>query len=775
MSEYADALPLLNAALADLKKGQLVYDERYAMMDLMSAIEINDARTDTYLHAKGQQEKQQPPLPPFDPSQTLSAEDIVWVTDEILRLEATFLSGHPLSSTLWTCNYLRLSSLATLSGVNPSSTSPPPSALSRIVFRALLLGTLKCSEIVYEEMSKGQVYEHEDVHLTLSSLSFNSLMASCFPPLPPPEPAPISRLALPGQQGLDNPEQPPQERTVSVDDVLRALDEALRWLSAQREGEDGRDESVSMDEEVREALIARVTMRIDLVYVLALLTAPSYSSPAQIKHHLSRLSSYSALFPSASSPSSPSPAPSFTPSPSLLAIFSPSPSVPLLGTPQPPRPVTPLGLEEGYDLLLRETVRDLDRLMSLWEGWTTREEESEGWKEIREYCTAAGRRGGTPYVRSVEQSVIATPSHIFSTSPPPLLTLTFLSTLARLSPILLQRLSLIRSQHETSPAQPAHRVLAWAERTAALFLVPTTAGLSGQNRGRQRRIAVKSAGKFAGLVREAEGDIVPLLIGGGLAPSVGAEEDDLAAVRRIPAAIAAHALEVVLEGLMSGFEEDVGLLREEEEARMEGWWVGERVAVALERLWERLMSGGKGEGEGQEATKYLSEKKAEASAVKEMCRASWMSCALAPSSPPPKFSSPFLSDLAFPPALAARGRFNQRFDWLAKLSTPSTTALSGCENLASWEAYQADLAGMKKDEASALSQAKDTISRVIEHLDTLKAFSAVADRSQQQEWFAALRETATANFAGLGSFGGEEGGRATAPLSWRHSWFAQWT
>jgi len=40
VSEYADALPLLEQAMADLAKGQLVRDDRCSMMDLMSAIEV---------------------------------------------------------------------------------------------------------------------------------------------------------------------------------------------------------------------------------------------------------------------------------------------------------------------------------------------------------------------------------------------------------------------------------------------------------------------------------------------------------------------------------------------------------------------------------------------------------------------------------------------------------------------------------------------------------------------------------------------------------------
>lgn len=38
---YVDAMPLVEAALAELAKGQLIRDERYTMMELMSAIEVS--------------------------------------------------------------------------------------------------------------------------------------------------------------------------------------------------------------------------------------------------------------------------------------------------------------------------------------------------------------------------------------------------------------------------------------------------------------------------------------------------------------------------------------------------------------------------------------------------------------------------------------------------------------------------------------------------------------------------------------------------------------
>ncbi|GAA5843527.1 hypothetical protein JCM11251_001646 [Rhodosporidiobolus azoricus] len=772
MSEYADALPLLNAALVDLKKGQLVYDERYAMMDLMAAIEINDARTDTYLHAKRQQESQEPPLPPFDPCQSLDAEEIVWVSDEILRLEATFLSGHPLASTLWTCNYLRPSSLTSLCGTDSSTPSFTPSPLTT-VFRALLLATLKSCEIVYEEMSKGRVYEHEDVHLPLSSLSFNSLMASCFPPVPTPPPSSRSPLALPGQS-VDNPlaQPPPAERTVSVDDVLKALDEALQWLNEQREGAEEKEGQGEMTEQAREALITRVTMRIDLLYVLALLTAPSYSSPSQITHHLTRLASYPSLFPSAtaSSPSSPPSTSSFIPSPALLSTFHPSSSVPLLGTQQPPRPVTPLSVGEAYDLFLRETVDDLQDLMELWQGWMERKAEGEGWKGVRKYARMAGRKGGSPYIRSVRQSVIATPSNLFSTSPPLHLSLTFLFTLTSLSPLLLQRLS-----HLRPTSAPAHAVLSWAERLASQFLVPTTSALAGQNRGRQRRIVVKSVAAFAELVREAEEEVVPLLdMDGGLAQSVGAQEDDLRAIRRIPLAMAAHAIDVVLEALLSGFEAEVGLLREEEEARREGWWIGERVAGELVKLWDVLLSA-TDVAKSWEGREYVEEKRAEAKVIEQMCRGSLKISVLSQTAPPAKFSLPFLSDLAFPSSATTRGRFNQRFDWLSRLCTPSTAALVTFVTLVTWTAYQADLAQVGEDKSSLISDAKTAFTQAVEELGKLERQPCLPVPPQRQrESFVDMRETAQANLAYLDSFDGEKSNSKPAQLRWHSGWFARW-
>ncbi|GAA5890819.1 hypothetical protein JCM8208_003063 [Rhodotorula glutinis] len=618
VSEYADALPLLEQAMADLAKGQLVRDERCSMMDLMSAIEINDARTDTFLHSQKERQRESS-LPPFDPALPLSAQDVVWLHDEVLRLEATFHAGYGLASTLWTCNYLRADSLAAVSGFAPStsaSATDGQSQLRTVVLRALLLGVLKSTQIVWEELSKNQVYEHEDVHLSRGSLSFNTLMAACYAPSLPP-PAPASPLVMPGQ-GQDDPPQPP-ERLVSTDDVLRDLDDALRWLQKEEQVQ-----AEWLSDEAREKLVARVTLRIDLLYPIALLTSPAHTSPSAISHHLDRLLSYSSLFPSASAPSPPDTT-SYDPPPALRAAFHPSATVPLLATQQPPRPVDILPLDAAYDVW-RRVVDDLGELMALWELWRRGDG---GWRELHEWSRKRARVEAQPYVRSLQQSLISTPTHLFHVNPLSSLGTSFLILTTPLPASFTSTLSLLLS-HESHPTQPAHALLAFLERLSAK-LAQFAHALAGQNRGRQRRWVIKSLGTWDELVREADGD-ARRLVGEVLAAVEHVlPEGDGARVRRaarlLGTAVSAHAHELALETLLSGFEDAVGLFgggggpSGAGGGGAEAWWVGARVARRLAAVWDLLV--GK-KAEGGFGREYLTGKRSEARAVEAVCSACWL-------------------------------------------------------------------------------------------------------------------------------------------------------
>ncbi|BGO89299.1 RHTO0S07e00496g1_1 [Rhodotorula toruloides] len=773
-SEFIDAIPLLESALAELSKGQLVRDERYGMMDLMSAIEINDGRTDTFLHAQKERQARSADLPPFNPSVELSAEELLWVHDELLRLEATFRDGHPLSSTLWTCNLLRPPSLAAL--CDPGRSAPGPSVeedylrptdLRTVVLRALLLGTLKTSEIMWEETGKAQLYEHEDVHLSLSTLSFNSLMSACYPPATPSPPLPADPLRA------DPPSRQVQERTVSVDDVLRDLDEALQWVQeAQASGADWAE-----DEKVLDQLRFRLMMRIDLLYATALLTFPAHTSPRTITHHLDRLIAYCSAFPSASE----TPSSVFTPSPALRAFFLPSASIPLLATQQPPRPVTSMSVGEAYDQL-RNMASDLKGLMSFWSAWI---EGDAVWKDLAEWTRERGRKASVPYMRSIQQSVIASPTHLFSVSNHLHLSLSFLRIFVPLSPThlntLFSTLLSLRST-ETDPSQLAHKAIGFFERLASEFLIKSSVHLCGQNRGRQRRLAIKSLRGWLELAREADEQVVPLLK--SLLPSlpldVAGRQELEHGLQSISKAIEVQSMLIALEALMSGLEEHVGLFDAEEEKR-QAWWTGGRLAAHLATLLTDLETAGVARWEGVE---YVEAKQLEAKAVRHMCEASFLMIMILPVTPaPPKFSNPFLADLAIPPRNAARGRFLQRFSWLDVLPQPKS------EELADWGAYEMAVGEARSTTPGQLAETAAKAYGAAVAALTAGATIPLAERgvAVQPEpslrRLAALRRTAIANQNRLSSLtrshdettatdAGEKARRTT--MKWDAAWFPCW-
>lgn len=123
----------------------------------------------------------------------------------------TFLDGHPLVSTLYTCLYLRPAALAQVSSTSTDSVDPLRlPGFRNVVLRAMLLGVLKCAEIVWEELCKGLVYEvrtpladrndvteHYDCSTrTFISLSPRSILALSSPP-PSPRPLPLLSASSP--------------------------------------------------------------------------------------------------------------------------------------------------------------------------------------------------------------------------------------------------------------------------------------------------------------------------------------------------------------------------------------------------------------------------------------------------------------------------------------------------------------------------------------------------------------------------------------------------
>ncbi|GAA5990382.1 hypothetical protein JCM5350_003678 [Sporobolomyces pararoseus] len=748
--EWIDCKALFETALSELSTGQLVQDARYTMMDLMSAIEINDPRTDSYVAARNDQRER---LPDFDPSRQLSAREAVWVVDEIMRLEATFQDGQPLMSTLWNCNYFRNPSLSALA----SSCNDERVGSIQSVFRAMLLGILKTQEIVWEECCKGQVYEHEDVHLASSTLSFNSLMAACYPspstassPSPSPSPNP---LLVSGQQATAPP--PPADRAVSIDDVLRLLDECSTWLQS--------DATYDTEEErpAVEQLIGRLTLRIDLLYIKALFTFPAHTSPSQIRNHLDRISSYMSQLPTSSAAS-----PSSKPSPHLRAIFAPSRSVPLLATSAPPRLVEPFPVGESYDKNVRELVPELTGLCQLWEGWRKEEGPGKmGWKEVKEYARMMARRDVSPYLRSLHQTLLtSTPSHVFSISPLVHFATSFLSTLTSIpaSFLLEDVYTLYQTEHDYS--SPAHVVFGWLERLAQ-EQVRTTLALAGQNRTRQFRWIRKSVTNWERLLEETKRDIVPILL------SMLSQDEEVQRVRRgienLEKALRSTFIELIVESIASGFEAEMELYRSDESGKV--WFVLGETAGQLREIWQELLNAGGG-NDG-----YLKSKMGEAKAIQELAKASFIMSVLLPLAGP-KFSSPFLPSIVIDQQKADRGRYEQRFDWV----TPSSGG-GILKSPVSYEKYTEAIGHLKRlNFTDLVTIAKEKYEHVIDAL-TKTASTPLAERGAavRPEFtlrnLASLRRTAFANLNKLTSLLNETSSSLpsqTPPtLKWDHAWF----
>ncbi|GAA5905135.1 uncharacterized protein JCM6883_004977 [Sporobolomyces salmoneus] len=751
--EWIDCKAEFETALSELSIGQLVQDPRYTMMDLMSAIEINDPRTDSFVAARNNSGSQ---LPDFDASRQLSTEEIVWVLDKIMRLEATFQDGQPLMSTLWNCNYFRIPSLPALS----SSCGDERIGSVQAVFRAMLLGILKSQEIVWEECCKGQVYEHEDVHLASSTLSFNSLMAACYP-LPPrsrtPSPVPPSNpLLVNGQQAKT--ENVSQDRSVSIDDVLRLLDECSIWLQTETKAE---------TEEEREALdqlILRVSLRIDLLYIQALLTFPAHATPSQIRNHLDRISTYVSGLPSSSSSSSSS---SFHPSLYLQAIFAPSRSIPLLATSAPPRLIDPLPLGESYDKNVKDLIAELNGLCQLWEGWRKEEGEGKlGWKEVKEYSRMMARREVSPYLRSLHQTVLtSTPSHVFSTSHLIHFSASFLATLTSTPASFWFETVYAMRQSERDYAGPAHIACDWLERLAQ-ELLRTTLPLAGQNRTRQFRWIRKSVSNWVKLVQNTKRDLEPFL-----SLIAAGEEEARVDIDNLVLAIRSTFVELIVENVGSGFEGGMELYRGEEWPRV--WFVLGQVAQELEEMWTTLLSTSPGD------VGYLKAKVGEARAIKEMSRGSFLMSIRLPA-PSPKFSTPFLPTIAVNQETADRGRFRQRFDWIGSNSDETLI-----RSAITYEMYTRELQRVQALEPNASArEAEACYHQAVDALNLITSVSMTERAAAIRPEFplrnlASLRRTAFANLDKLSSLNNETSQSpsqvSARNLKWDHSWFSIFT
>ncbi|EME86545.1 uncharacterized protein MYCFIDRAFT_11282, partial [Pseudocercospora fijiensis CIRAD86] len=80
-----------------LRPGELIKDEDFTLFESVGALEIMDDKMDSGHVPPGDTFEAD-----FDPSQDLPPEQVIWIMDELLRLEMLFQAGYPLSQNVFT-------------------------------------------------------------------------------------------------------------------------------------------------------------------------------------------------------------------------------------------------------------------------------------------------------------------------------------------------------------------------------------------------------------------------------------------------------------------------------------------------------------------------------------------------------------------------------------------------------------------------------------------------------------------------------------------------
>ncbi|ETI24093.1 hypothetical protein G647_03462 [Cladophialophora carrionii CBS 160.54] len=150
-------------AASKLAPGKLIKDEHFTLFEAVSALEIGDPKMDSGCTAFDPESDEE-----FDPTKALSAEEIIWLMDELMYREVAWQMGYPLSQTLFTSVHIeRLlwPEPKRLSDASFWRHDPVPAvipSLLRDVFQPYCLGLIKCCDLVLSMVTSQHYYEEED-------------------------------------------------------------------------------------------------------------------------------------------------------------------------------------------------------------------------------------------------------------------------------------------------------------------------------------------------------------------------------------------------------------------------------------------------------------------------------------------------------------------------------------------------------------------------------------------------------------------------------------
>ncbi|KXT13749.1 hypothetical protein AC579_10081 [Pseudocercospora musae] len=143
-----------------LKPGELIKDECFTLFEAVGALEIMDDKMDSGYVPPGDTFEAD-----FDPSQDLSPKQVIWIMDELLRLEMLFHAGYPLSQNVFT-------SLHIFRLIDPENRNPYPfhfghkdghkQHLVHTVLHAYCIAVLKCCDLALRCIQSQIYFEEED-------------------------------------------------------------------------------------------------------------------------------------------------------------------------------------------------------------------------------------------------------------------------------------------------------------------------------------------------------------------------------------------------------------------------------------------------------------------------------------------------------------------------------------------------------------------------------------------------------------------------------------
>ncbi|EHY54835.1 N-alpha-acetyltransferase, non-catalitic subunit [Exophiala dermatitidis] len=150
-------------AASRLRPGKLVKDEHFTLFEAVSALEIGDPKMDSGALRSGPDDEED-----LDLSLTPSAEEIIWLMDELTCREVAWHTGYPLSQTLFTSVHIeRLlwpepKHLTDARFDRGDSGMTQTSSLLLSVFQPYCLGLIKCCDLVLSTITSEHYYEEED-------------------------------------------------------------------------------------------------------------------------------------------------------------------------------------------------------------------------------------------------------------------------------------------------------------------------------------------------------------------------------------------------------------------------------------------------------------------------------------------------------------------------------------------------------------------------------------------------------------------------------------